>query len=53
MLLHGGVTATIGALPAIIRDLRKKGYRFVTLDELFPAPENRKAGIRRRGGSDS
>ncbi len=53
VLLHGGVTATIEALPAIIRDLRKRGYRFVTLDELFPAPENRKAGIRRRGGSGS
>ncbi len=53
VLLHGGVTATIEALPAIIRDLRKKGYRFVTLDELFPAPESHKAGIRRRGGSGS
>ena len=53
VLLHDGVTATIEALPAIIRDLRNRGYRFVTLDELFSPPENRKAGIRRRGGSDS
>ena len=53
VLLHDGVTATIEALPEIIRDLRNRGYRFVTLDELFPAPENRKAGARRRGGSGS
>ena len=53
VLLHGGVTATIEALPAIIRDLRNRGYRFVTLDELFSPPENRKAGARRRGGNRS
>ena len=53
VLLHDGVTATIEALPAIIRDLRNRGYRFVTLDELFSPPENRKAGARRRGGNRS
>ncbi len=41
VLLHDGGgdrTQTIKALPRIIRALKRKGYRFVTLDELSQAP---------------
>ncbi|MEO7994155.1 MAG: polysaccharide deacetylase family protein, partial [bacterium] len=38
ILLHSGIPATIDALPGIIADFRARGYRFVTLDELYPAP---------------
>lgn len=34
VLLHSGVPATVEALPAIIAELRAKGYRFVTLSQL-------------------
>ncbi|MDD5354458.1 MAG: polysaccharide deacetylase family protein [bacterium] len=34
ILLHSGVEQTLEALPQLIRELRKKGYRLVTLSEL-------------------
>lgn len=34
ILLHDGIQQTLDVLPAIIQNLRKQGYRFVTLDEL-------------------
>ncbi len=34
VLLHSGRAPTLAALPALIRELRSRGYRFVTLDEL-------------------
>lgn len=34
ILLHSGVEQTLEALPAIIRELKKRGYRFVTLSDL-------------------
>ncbi len=36
ILVHDGVEATIEALPQIIKTLKAKGFRFVTLDEMFP-----------------
>lgn len=33
-MLHDGHNNTIAALPEIIHELRRRGYRFVTLDEL-------------------
>lgn len=34
ILMHDGVQQTIDALPQIIQDLRRRGYRFVTLSEM-------------------
>lgn len=34
VLLHSGVEATYNALPRIVSELRKRGYRFVTISEL-------------------
>jgi peptidoglycan/xylan/chitin deacetylase (PgdA/CDA1 family) len=34
VLLHSGMPATFEALPRIIGELRKRGYRFVTVEEL-------------------
>ena len=34
-MLHDGHNNTIAALPEIIHELRRRGYRFVTLDELL------------------
>lgn len=34
ILLHSGVEQTLEALPAIIRELKRRGYRFVTLSDL-------------------
>jgi len=34
ILLHDGIPGTIAALPEIIEDLRSKGFRFVSIDEL-------------------
>lgn len=34
ILLHSGVENTLEALPLLIRELKKKGYRFVTLSDL-------------------
>jgi len=34
VLLHDGIQQTIDILPDLIKALRKKGYRFVTVDEL-------------------
>lgn len=43
ILLHSGVEATIEALPVIIDTLKRKGYRFETLDEMAgPAPGQHK-----------
>jgi peptidoglycan/xylan/chitin deacetylase (PgdA/CDA1 family) len=41
VLLHDGGgdrSRTIAALPEIIRRLKEMGYRFVTLDDLYPTP---------------
>ncbi|HOO62907.1 MAG TPA: polysaccharide deacetylase family protein [Synergistaceae bacterium] len=38
ILVHDGVDATIEALPGIIKTLKAKGFRFVTLEEMFPTP---------------
>jgi peptidoglycan/xylan/chitin deacetylase (PgdA/CDA1 family) len=35
ILMHSGVPATVEALPAIVAALRKRGYRFVTLQDLW------------------
>ena len=53
VLMHDGVDATIRAIPEIVRELRKRGYRFVTLDELFPVPLGARPGSHRRGGIGS
>lgn len=34
ILLHSGVKQTLEALPLLVRELKKKGYRLVTLSEL-------------------
>jgi peptidoglycan/xylan/chitin deacetylase (PgdA/CDA1 family) len=33
-LLHDGVQQTVDVLPQIIRHLKNKGYRFVTVSEM-------------------
>ena len=35
VLMHSGVPNTVQALPAIISELRSRGYRFVRLDDLW------------------
>ena len=35
ILMHSGVPATVEALPAIVTELRRRGYRFVTLQDLW------------------
>jgi len=35
ILMHSGVPATIEALPAIAAGLRERGFRFVTLREMY------------------
>ena len=35
ILMHSGVPATVEALPAIAEGLRERGFRFVTLREMF------------------
>ncbi|MDR3231322.1 MAG: polysaccharide deacetylase family protein [Synergistaceae bacterium] len=35
ILMHSGVPATVEALPVIVKALRERGYRFVTLRELW------------------
>ncbi|MDR2179726.1 MAG: polysaccharide deacetylase family protein [Synergistaceae bacterium] len=35
ILMHSGVPATVEALPAIVTALRERGYRFVTLQDLW------------------
>jgi peptidoglycan/xylan/chitin deacetylase (PgdA/CDA1 family) len=35
VLMHSGIPATVEALPAIVTGLRRRGYRFVTLQELW------------------
>ncbi len=35
ILLHGGLGRTMDAIPLIVEGLRKKGYFFVTLDQMF------------------
>lgn len=35
VLMHSGVPATVEALPALVHELRRRGYRFVTLQELW------------------
>lgn len=49
ILMHGGggvgsnLSGTIGALPEVIRNLRNRGYTFVTVPELLGIPENKTA----------
>ena len=35
ILMHSGVPATIEALPTIVSELRRRGYRFVTIQDLW------------------
>ncbi len=35
MLLHSGYDETVAALPGVIAELRRRGYSFVTVDELL------------------
>lgn len=35
VLMHSGVFETVGALPAIVSELRERGYEFVTMRELW------------------
>jgi peptidoglycan/xylan/chitin deacetylase (PgdA/CDA1 family) len=35
ILMHSGVPATVEALPMIVTALRERGYRFVTLRDLW------------------
>ena len=35
VLMHSGVPATVEALPVIVTELRRRGYRFVTLQDLW------------------
>jgi peptidoglycan/xylan/chitin deacetylase (PgdA/CDA1 family) len=35
VLMHSGVPETVSALPAIVTTLRQRGYRFVTLQDLW------------------
>jgi len=35
ILMHSGVPATVEALPAIAKGLRERGFRFVTLREMY------------------
>lgn len=44
ILLHNAPAATIEALPAIIDQLRAKGYRFLTVSELLGLPTNQGGG---------
>lgn len=41
VLLHDGIQETIDILPNIISTLRKRGYRFVTVDELIKSDSER------------
>lgn len=38
VLLHSGVESTMDALPGIISDLKKRGYRFATLSQMRGLP---------------
>ncbi|MBI5555920.1 MAG: polysaccharide deacetylase family protein [Elusimicrobia bacterium] len=40
ILLHSGVPQTLAALPGLIRELKKKGFRLVTLSELDKGGES-------------
>jgi peptidoglycan/xylan/chitin deacetylase (PgdA/CDA1 family) len=35
ILMHSGVPETVSALPAVVTALRQRGYRFVTLRDLW------------------
>ena len=35
ILMHSGVPETVEALPAIAKGLRERGFRFVTLREMY------------------
>lgn len=36
ILVHDGFESTIKALPALVKEIRKRGYSLVTLDTMFP-----------------
>ena len=56
VLMHdagGNRSETIAALPMIIRGLRRRGYKLVTVPQLLldnPAPRNQDFTLARRGG---
>ena len=37
ILIHDGIPQTLDVLPRLIVDLKKRGYQFVTVDQLMPA----------------
>ncbi len=39
LLLHDGIPQTLEILPALVQELRKKGYRFVTCSEILSRQE--------------
>jgi peptidoglycan-N-acetylglucosamine deacetylase len=50
LLLHDGVQQTIDILPQLIETLQRRGFRFVTADELATGLGTRLPSVRRRGG---
>ena len=56
ILMHdagGNRSETIAALPKIIRELRRRGYKLVTVPQLLldnPAPKQPELHVARRGG---
>lgn len=50
ILLHNGRPTTVEALPGIIEGLRRRGFRFVTIDELMrrQMPESAVRGMAAR-----
>ena len=45
VLLHSGVDSTLQALPNLIHELKERGYKFVTLSQLYPHHKNKKLFI--------
>lgn len=48
LLLHDGIPQTMEVLPGVIRELRKRGYRFVTCSELLAQRAKMQAAYARR-----
>lgn len=40
VLLHSGVATTMEALPGVIKELRSRGYRFITITEMIQTSQN-------------
>ncbi len=51
ILLHNGRMTTVEALPKIIRELRRKGYRFVTIDEMAVAKARKSQALAERSAN--